>query len=177
MTRVEARNIWDTNIEEAFRFEQLMGYTPTYETPFRLFTWALDWAFGEELNDGEISLSDQMRMWERDELRIFRKRGWVGSRKGRQGLARMKNKVWTWAACTGKWGEWGSAGTRVWNRLIIKSARNGRPMSVFGRQFGFSKRSGAATRRGWRTYVVQAKGFVPRLTLRRCVCRGKPRPH
>jgi hypothetical protein len=46
-----------------------MGYTQTYETPLMLFTWALDWAFGEELNEGEVSLADQMRMWEQDELR------------------------------------------------------------------------------------------------------------
>jgi hypothetical protein len=47
----------------------------TYETPFRLFTWALDWAFGEELNDNEVSLADQMRLWEQDELRKIQEEG------------------------------------------------------------------------------------------------------
>jgi hypothetical protein len=49
-------------IEEAFRFECFMGFVQTYETPFGLFRWAMDLAFGEELNDGEVSLADQMRM-------------------------------------------------------------------------------------------------------------------
>jgi hypothetical protein len=35
----------------------------------------MDWAFGEELNDSEVSLVDQMRMWEQDELRKMQEEG------------------------------------------------------------------------------------------------------
>jgi hypothetical protein len=76
MTSTEARNAMPClEIGEAFRFEQLMGFVHTYETPFRLFTWAMDWAFGEERNDGEVSLADQMKMWEQDKLRKMQEDG------------------------------------------------------------------------------------------------------
>jgi hypothetical protein len=58
MTRTKARNILDVEIEEAFQYEPLMGFVHTYEAPFRLFTWALDWAFGEDQNESEVSLAD-----------------------------------------------------------------------------------------------------------------------
>jgi hypothetical protein len=76
MSDTEARSaVACLEIEKALRFEQLMGFVHTYETPFRLFTWALDWAFGDELNDNEVSLADQMRLWERDELRNMHEEG------------------------------------------------------------------------------------------------------
>jgi hypothetical protein len=59
----DARNeVARLEIEEAFRFEQLMGNTFTYEFGFRLFTWAMDWAFDEATNDDEIPLAVQMRL-------------------------------------------------------------------------------------------------------------------
>jgi hypothetical protein len=64
-----------------------MGYTWAYETPFRLFTWAMDWAFGEELSDSEVSLPDQMKMWEQDELRKMQKEGLSHRSPFRQGRA------------------------------------------------------------------------------------------
>jgi hypothetical protein len=76
ISETDARNeVACLEIEEAYRFEQLMGNVHTYEPPFRLFIWAMDWAFGEELNDSEVSLADQMRMWEQDELRKMREEG------------------------------------------------------------------------------------------------------
>jgi hypothetical protein len=75
MTRTEARNLLDIEIEEAFRFEQLMRFTQTRETPFRLFTWALDWAFGEDQNERKVSMAEQMRLWEQDELRNVKEEG------------------------------------------------------------------------------------------------------
>jgi hypothetical protein len=66
----DARNeVAGLEIEEAFRFEQLMGNTVTFEPGYRVFTWALDWAFDEATNDEEIPLAVQMRMWEEDEMR------------------------------------------------------------------------------------------------------------
>jgi hypothetical protein len=63
MSSTEARNaLLDLEIEEAFRFEQLSGFVHAYETPLRLFTWALDWTFGEDQNESEFSLADEMRM-------------------------------------------------------------------------------------------------------------------
>jgi hypothetical protein len=48
MSDTDARNeVAGLEIEEEFRFEQLMGNTYRYEVPFRLFTCAMDWAFGE----------------------------------------------------------------------------------------------------------------------------------
>jgi hypothetical protein len=76
MSDTDARNeAACLEIEEEFRFEQLMGNTHRYEVPFRLFTWAMDWAFGDEWNDGEVSLADQMRMWEQDELGKMQEEG------------------------------------------------------------------------------------------------------
>jgi hypothetical protein len=62
-------------IEEAFRFEQLMGNVHRYEPGYRVFTWAMDWAFGEEANDDEIPLAVQMRLWEEDEARKMQEEG------------------------------------------------------------------------------------------------------
>jgi hypothetical protein len=66
----DARNeVASLEIEEAFRFEQLMGNTTTYEPGYRVFTWAMDWAFDEATNEDEIPLAVQMRLWEEDERR------------------------------------------------------------------------------------------------------------
>jgi hypothetical protein len=62
-------------IEEAFRFEQLMGNTVTFEPGYRVFTWAMDWAFDEARNEDEIPLAVQMRLWEEDEMRKMREEG------------------------------------------------------------------------------------------------------
>jgi hypothetical protein len=35
----------------------------------------MDWAFGEEMNDSEVSLADQMRLWEQDGLREMQEEG------------------------------------------------------------------------------------------------------
>jgi hypothetical protein len=71
MTTTEARNtLIDVDIEEALRFAPLVGFTHTYETPIWFFTWALDWAFGrDQVDEQEIPLEEQLRMWEKDELR------------------------------------------------------------------------------------------------------------
>jgi hypothetical protein len=62
-----ARNeVGTLEIEEAYRFEQLVGNVDRYEPGFRVFTWAMDWAFGEETNDDEIPLAVQMSLWEED---------------------------------------------------------------------------------------------------------------
>jgi hypothetical protein len=62
MTTMEARNaLVDVDLEEAYRFGRLMGFTHAIETPFQLFTRALDWAF--EQGEQEIPLEE----W--DELR------------------------------------------------------------------------------------------------------------
>jgi hypothetical protein len=63
------------SFEDWFRFEQLMGNTSRIEPTFRVFTWAMDWAFSEEANDDEIPLPVQMRMWEEDELRKMQEEG------------------------------------------------------------------------------------------------------
>jgi hypothetical protein len=102
MSDTDARNAVTLEIEEAYRFEQLMGNVHPYETPFRLFTCAMDWEFGEELNDSEGSLADQMKMWEQDELRKMQEQG-LGhqspftQRRTMNGTARKK--IWTWAGC------------------------------------------------------------------------------
>jgi hypothetical protein len=76
MSESDARNeVACLEIEEAYRFEQLAGNIHTSETPFRLFIWAMDWAFNEEINDSEVSLADQMRLWEQDELRKMQEEG------------------------------------------------------------------------------------------------------
>jgi hypothetical protein len=62
-------------IEEAFRFEQLMGNTVTFEPGYRVFTWAMDWAFDEARNEDEIPLAVQMRMWEEDEMLKMQEEG------------------------------------------------------------------------------------------------------
>jgi hypothetical protein len=65
----DARNVVGAlEIEEAFRFEQLMGNTFRYEPGHRVFTWALDLAFDVATNDDEIPLAVQMRLWEKDEM-------------------------------------------------------------------------------------------------------------
>jgi hypothetical protein len=70
LSDTDARNeVACLEIEETFRFEQLMGNIHRYEPAFRVFTWAWDWAFGEETNEDEIPLAVQMRMWEEHELR------------------------------------------------------------------------------------------------------------
>jgi hypothetical protein len=76
MSDTNARNeVACLEIEEAFRFEQLMGNTYRYEPGFRVFTWAMDWAFSEEANNDEIPLAVQMRMWEEDGLRKMQEEG------------------------------------------------------------------------------------------------------
>jgi hypothetical protein len=76
MSESDARNeVACLEIEEAYRFEQLMGNTHTHETPFRLFVWEMDWAFGEEMNDSEVLLADQMRGWEQEQLRKMQEEG------------------------------------------------------------------------------------------------------
>jgi hypothetical protein len=76
MSETDAQNeVACLEIEEAFRSEQLMGNTFTYEPAFRVFTWALDWAFDEATNDDEIPLAVQMRMWEEDEMRKMQEEG------------------------------------------------------------------------------------------------------
>jgi hypothetical protein len=72
----EARNeVACLEIEEAFRFEQLMGNVFTYEPGYRVFTWEMDWAFDEASNDDEIPLAVQMRLWEEDERRKMQEEG------------------------------------------------------------------------------------------------------
>jgi hypothetical protein len=76
MSDTDARSeLADLTFEEWFRLEQLMGTTTHIAPAFRVFTWALDLAFGEELNDGEIPLAVQMRMWEEGELRKMQEEG------------------------------------------------------------------------------------------------------
>jgi hypothetical protein len=62
-------------IEEALRFEQLMGNTYRYDPGYRVFTWAMDWAFDEARNEDEIPLAVQMRLWEEDERRKMQEEG------------------------------------------------------------------------------------------------------
>jgi hypothetical protein len=58
MSETEARNeVACLEIEEAFRFEQLMGNVHRYEPGYRVFTWAMDWAFDEATNDDESPLA------------------------------------------------------------------------------------------------------------------------
>jgi hypothetical protein len=72
----DARNeVACLEIEQAFRFEQLMGNTVTFEPGYRVFTWALDWTFDEAMNEEEIPLAVQMRMWEEDEMRKMQEEG------------------------------------------------------------------------------------------------------
>jgi hypothetical protein len=76
MSDTDARNeVACPTIEEAFRFEQLMGNTFRYEVSFQLFSWEMDWAFDEVANEDEIQLAVQMRMWEEDELRKMQEEG------------------------------------------------------------------------------------------------------
>jgi hypothetical protein len=71
----DARNeVASLEIEKAFRFEQLMGNTFTYEPGYTVFTWAMDWAF-DEANDDEVPLAVQMRLWEEDEKRKMHEEG------------------------------------------------------------------------------------------------------
>jgi hypothetical protein len=95
MSDTDARNeIACLTIEEAFRFEQLMGNVIRYETTFREFTWVMDWAFGEELLDGEISLAEKMGMWEQDELRKMQEEGiWSPFTQWRTRNEEYRNKV------------------------------------------------------------------------------------
>jgi hypothetical protein len=72
----EARNeVACLEIEEAFRFEQLMGNTVTFEPGYRVFTWAMVWAFDVARNEDEIPLAVQMRLWEEDEMRRMEEEG------------------------------------------------------------------------------------------------------
>jgi hypothetical protein len=72
----EARNeVACLEIEEAFRFEQLMGNVVALEPAFRVFTWAMDWAFVESADEDEIPLAVQMRLWEEDERRKMQEEG------------------------------------------------------------------------------------------------------
>jgi hypothetical protein len=72
----EARNVVAClEIEEAFRFEQLMGNVVTVEPAFRVFTWAMDWAFVESADEDEIPLAVQMRLWEEDERMKMQEEG------------------------------------------------------------------------------------------------------
>jgi hypothetical protein len=76
MDENDARNeVACLKIEEAFRFEQLMGNTFTYEPGYMVFTWAMDWAFDEARNEDEIPLAVQMRLWEEDERRKMQEEG------------------------------------------------------------------------------------------------------
>jgi hypothetical protein len=71
----DARHILvDLSFDDWFRFEQLMGNTLVVEPAFRVFTWAMDWAFDEAMND-EIPLAVQMRLWEEDERRKMQEEG------------------------------------------------------------------------------------------------------
>jgi hypothetical protein len=69
------RELSDLSFEDWFRFEQLMGNTTRIEPAFRVFTWAIYWAFGEEMNDDEIPLAVQMRLWEEEERRKMQEEG------------------------------------------------------------------------------------------------------
>jgi hypothetical protein len=72
----EARNVVAClEIEEAFRFEQLMGNVVTLEPAFRVFTSAMDWAFVDSADEDEIPLAVQMRLWEEDEMRKMQEEG------------------------------------------------------------------------------------------------------
>jgi hypothetical protein len=76
MSETDARNeLVELSFEDWFRFEQFMGNTTRIEPAFRVFTWAMDWASGEETNDDEIPLAVQMKMWEEDELGKMQKDG------------------------------------------------------------------------------------------------------
>jgi hypothetical protein len=76
MDENDARNeVACLKIEEAFRFEQLMGNTFTYEPGYRVFTWAMDWAFNEAINEELVPLAVQMRLWEEDEMRKMQEEG------------------------------------------------------------------------------------------------------
>jgi hypothetical protein len=76
MDENDARNeVACLEIEEAFRFEQLMGSVVTVEPAFRVFTWAMDWAFDEATNEDEVPLAVQMRLWEEDEMRKMQEEG------------------------------------------------------------------------------------------------------
>jgi hypothetical protein len=44
---------------------------------------ALDWAFCAELNDNEVPLAEQMRLWEQDELRKMQEEGLSPFTRGR----------------------------------------------------------------------------------------------
>jgi hypothetical protein len=52
-----------------------MGNTVTFEPGYRVFTWALDWAFDEAMNEEEIPLAVLMKMWEEDEMRKMQEEG------------------------------------------------------------------------------------------------------
>jgi hypothetical protein len=66
MSGTDAQNeVACLEVEEAFRFEQLMRDTFTYEPGFRVFTWALDWAFGsaDEVVGGRREEEDAERSY------------------------------------------------------------------------------------------------------------------
>jgi hypothetical protein len=76
MDENDARNeVACLEMEDAFRFEQLMGNVVTVEPAFRVFTWAMDWAFYEATNEDEIPLAVQMRLWEEHEMRKMQGEG------------------------------------------------------------------------------------------------------
>jgi hypothetical protein len=52
-----------------------MGCVVTVEPAFRVFTWAMDWAFEESTSEEEIPLAVQMRLWEEDEKRKMQEEG------------------------------------------------------------------------------------------------------
>jgi hypothetical protein len=142
-------------IEEAFRFEQLMGNVVTVERPSRVFTWAMDWAFVESTDEEEIPLAVQMRLWEEDERRKMMEEGTRSPFT--QWRTRNVEEPDEGLNLGRLYEELRSLGRNRHTRIGQEQEQTGRkwqPDEWIRTSVWILEELGAATRREWHTYVV-----------------------